>query len=231
MTVIYWWSATEGTLEAVGVVEVRGRANLATQERMQAAGTVGLGGAAWLTAADPVDDALWAVGTVAVRGSARLTLGGVDATLPPTDDFGWTLPDVEVPDIQGLVVQVSGVSIRRAQITDLAIELDNEGGPKAASLTVNCPLTRAPRIGRDTLLVEYKGQTLFRGRLETIGTDVSSATGYTLTYAGPLVTLRDHKAFRTCFVDSDLQSWQTDQGPQTTPDTFEVASRTSGATS
>lgn len=128
---------------------------------------------------------------------------------------------VAIPDIRSLVVRVGGLSIHRAQITDLVIELDIEGGPLSATLSVNCELTRAPKL-MQTLEVTYKGQTLFpkTGRLEHIASNVDSSTGYTLTYAGPLVTLRDHKAFRCVYVDSDLQNWQTDQGPRTSPDTF-----------
>lgn len=170
--------------------------------------------------------------TIPVEVSSGGTGGSVTvvASLPATDGDGWTTPDVTEPDIRGLSVVVSGIAVNRAQITDLVIELDTEGGPKSATLTLNCALDAHPRVGRDTLLVTYKSQTLFRGRLENMTTDLSSSTGYTLTYAGPLVTLRDHKAYRTVFVDSDLQSWNTDQGPRTSPDTFEVASRSSGNT-
>ena len=114
-----------------------------------------------------------------------------------------------------LDVQISGLTIDVAQIADLTIELDTEGGPKAATVTLNCALDSAPNIGTDTLLVTYKTQVLFRGRLENIVGDVTSSTGYTLTYAGPLVVLRDYKAYRTVFVDSDLDNWQTDQGATT----------------
>ena len=217
-------------LAASGTIELQGSANLAVDAHMVGAGTITLSGSAWLTSAPAGADTMSASGAIALLGRARLTLGSVDPALPPTDDLGWTLPDAEVPDIRTMVVEVSGLAIQRAQMTDLTIELDTEGGPKSATLAVNCPLDRAPRMGIDTLLVTYKGQTLFRGRLQNITTDVSSGTGYALTYAGPLVTLRDHKAFRTVFVDSDLQSWKTDQGPRTSPDTFEVASRSSGNT-
>lgn len=158
---------------------------------------------------------------------ARLSVDG--EILPLTDELGWTEADASAPDLRGLTVRMGGFSVGRNLITDLTIDLDTEGGPKSATLVVNCDLDRRPRIGRDTLLVTYKAQTLFRGRLENMATDLSSTTGYTLTYAGPLVKLRDHKAFRQVYVDSDLQNWQTDQGPRTSPDTFEVASRSSGA--
>jgi len=121
----------------------------------------------------------------------------------------------------GVSVAISGITIDVAQIADMTIELDVEGGPKSASVTLNCVLDRAPELGTDTMVVTYKTQVLFRGRLEQIIGDVSSTTGYTLTYAGPLVELRDHKAYRTVYVDSDLDSWRVDQGPQTSPDTFE----------
>lgn len=161
-----------------------------------------------------------AVTEAGTGGTASFPDAESGASLPATDSDGWTAPDVTPPDIQGLVVLASGLAVDVAQIERLDIELDVEGGPKSASMSVNCPLDRAPRIGRDTLLVTYKEATLFRGRLERLVGDVNSSTGYSLTYAGPLVRLRDHKAYRTVFVDSDLQNWQTDQGPQTTPDTF-----------
>jgi len=195
---------------------------------LEASGYVSLSGAAWLSLRAPGEDTMQAHGYIHTGIRARLTVD-TDPALPETDDLGWTTPDVTVPDIRGLSIRASGVSFRRAQVSDLTIELDTEGGPKSASLTVDCALDRHPRIGRDTLIVTYKARTLFRGRLESIATDVTSSSGYTLTYAGPLVALRDHKAFRTVFVDSDLQNWQTDQGPRTSPDTFEVASRSTGA--
>jgi hypothetical protein len=230
MTLVYWWEATPGDFEARGTVTLDGFANLAPDPNMEARGTVELSGRAWLIAEAAGADTFAASGTISLTGRARLALGNADPTLPPTDELGWTTPDAEVPDIQGLIVQVSGITIQRAQITDLTIELDLEGGPKSATLALNCPLGQQPKVGRDTLYVEYKGQVLFpNGRLENITVDVSTGTGYALTYAGPLVTLRDHKAYRTVFVDSDLQNWKTDQGPRTSPDTFEVASRTSGS--
>jgi hypothetical protein len=187
---------------------------------MVASGTVALSGEAWLSPRDPGQDTFTAAGTIRLAGHARLSRD-TDPVLPPTDEDGWTLPDVTLPDLRGLTVKVSGVPISKAQITDLTIELDVEGGPKSATIALNCALDRRPKLGRDTLLVRYKTQVLFRGRLENIVGDVSSTTGYSLTYAGPLVTLRDHKAYRQVFVDSDLASWRTDQGPQTSPDTFD----------
>lgn len=213
-------------MAAAGTVALAGSADLSVEVYLAATGSLALDGEAWLTTVLHGEDTLQAVGSIELRGTARLSTG---ETLPPTDDLGWTAPDVTIPDLCGLLVSVGGLSVKRAQMTDLVIELDTEGGPKSATLSVNCALTRAPKL-MQTLVVTYKGQTLFRGRLENISSNVDSSTGYTLTYAGPLVTLRDHKAFRCVYVNSDLQSWQTDQGPRTSPDTFEVASRSSGAT-
>jgi hypothetical protein len=193
---------------------------------LAASGSLALDGEAWLTTALHGEDTMAAIGGIILHGYARLRRAG--ETLPATDGLGWTAPDVTPPDIRGLVVSVGGLSIRRSQITDLVIELDIEGGPLSATLSVDCALSRAPRL-MQTLVVTYKGQTLFRGRLEHIASNVNSSTGYTLTYAGPLIKLRDHQAFRCVYVDSDLQNWKTDQGPRTSPDTFEVASRSSGA--
>lgn len=160
--------------------------------------------------------------TVGSTGGSAVFTAAPSQTLPATDGYGWTAPARTPPDLLALEIVVQGYNIGTAQIDGLDIDLDCDGGPRAATLSVNCALDRAPHLGTDTLLVTYKGQTLFRGRLENIAGNLSSSTGYTLTFAGPLVTLRDHKAFRTVFVDSDLQSWKTDQGPRTSPDVFEV---------
>jgi hypothetical protein len=215
-------------LTAEGTVNLNLTANLSADRRLLAAGSLSVGGEAWLTPRAHGADTFVAHGLIHTGSRARLTHAG--QTLPPTDELGWTEPDVTPPDIVSLVVQIDGFTVRRGEITDLTIDLDVEGGPKSASLIVNCPLDRAPHIGRDKLLITYKGQTLFRGRLEAIVTEVSSSTGYSMTFAGPLVVLRDHKAFRTVYCTNDLQEWSTDQGPRTSPDTFEVASRSTGAT-
>jgi len=206
-------------LAADGTISIIGSAVLSMDVLLAGDGVVALSGDAWLTVREHGQDTFSAAGAMRLIGSARLSTDA-DPALPPTDDDGWTLPDVTTPNIRGLSVRLSGIALVRAQIVDLTIDLDVEGGPKAATITVNVPMDRRPRLGRDTLLVTYEAQTLFRGRLENIAGDVSSTTGYTLTYAGPLVTLRDHKAYRQVFVDSDLASWRTDQGPQTSPDTF-----------
>lgn len=145
-------------------------------------------------------------------GTASFPDASSGTSLPPTDDDGWTVPDATPSDLLGLKVTIAGLGIVPAQITDLTIDLDVEGGPKAASVGLNCALDRAPKLGTTTMVVTYKTKTLFRGRLENIVGDVSSTTGYDLTFAGPLITLRDHKAYRTVFVDSDLDNWRTDQG-------------------
>ena len=200
------------SLTVAGSIALAGSADLSMATYLAATGSIALDGEAWLTTVLHGEDTLQAIGTIALRGTVvRLSTG---ETLPPTDNDRWTAPDAAIPDLRGLVVTVGGLSVKRAQMTDLVIELDIEGGPLSATLSVNCALTRAPRL-MQTLVVTYKTQTLFRGRLENISSNVDASTGYTLTYAGPLITLRDHKAFRTVYVDSDLQCWQTDQGPRT----------------
>lgn len=175
---------------------------------------------AWLSHAARGRDSLQAFGAIHTGSYAYLGIAGVAAPAHP--DI--TPPTVAVPDIRSLRVRAGGYPLRRAEISDLTIDLDVEGGPKAATLTVASDMRRAPAL-LTTLVVVYKGRTLFRGRLEAVSGTVDSASGYTLIYAGPLVRMRDHKAFRKVYVDSDLQSWQTDQGPRSSPDTFEVMSK------
>jgi hypothetical protein len=133
-------------------------------------------------------------------------------------------------DLHGLVVKLGAFKLRRAEIADFTIELDVEGGPQSATLALDTVLDRPPRLLR-TLVVTYKSHTLFRGRLSNLSTDLSSSMGYTMTFGPVLVALRDHKAFRCVYVDSDLDGWSCDQGPRSSPDTFEVVSRSSGNTS
>jgi hypothetical protein len=194
--------------------------------QLDAPGTLALSGDSWLAAVAHGADTFTAIGYIRTASIARLWLTG-DPVLPATDDLGWTAPDAEASDLLGLTVTLADFTLDRAQIGSLTIELSNEGGPVSASMSIADPMTRMPTIG-STLLVTYKAQTLFRGRLEQIGSGVGDSTGYALTFAGPMVKLRDHKSFRTVYRDSDLSSWLTDQGPRTSPDTFEVMSGTSG---
>lgn len=225
--------ATAGTAEmaARGEQGLDGSADLTIEERMAAYGVSGLTGSAWLTLREHGQDTLTAHGRSRQTGTARLLDAGVGASLPPTDTDGWTAPDATPSDLLGLKVTIAGLGIVPAQITDLTIDLDTEGGPKAATVGLNCALDRAPRLGRTKLIVTYKARTLFRGRLEHIVGDVSSTTGYDLTFAGPLVTLRDHKAYRTVFVDSDLDSWRTDQGANTDQNSIFTTSHDEGGLS
>jgi hypothetical protein len=145
----------------------------------------------------------------------------------PYLDPGFVGRPVGIP--LGLDISAAGLTVVRAAYSDLTIELNAEGGPESATVAASCKLDRPPKL-LAPLVVTYKGQTLFRGRLEALASELSTGMGFTLTYAGPMVALRDHKAFRCVYVDSDLDSWQTDQGPRSSPDTFEVVSRKSGNT-
>lgn len=203
-----------------------GLADLTVYSDLAATVTIGLGGEAWLTAMDPGEDTMQAHGYIHTGSRARMAAD--DEVLPP-----WFLPlppPVYAPDdLKGLIVTVGGFAVKRAAISELTIDLDVDGGPKAATLGFAHDLKRAPKV-LDSLVVVYKGQTLFRGRLERINANVDTGAGYTLNYGPSLVALRDHKAYRQVFITTDLQEWQTDQGPRSSPDTFEVASRSSGNT-
>jgi hypothetical protein len=118
----------------------------------------------------------------------------------------------------------------RAGILDVSIELSDHGGFIAATVvTAELGGGAAPAM-YSPCVISCGGQT-FRGRLEHREKNVGSVAGWTLTYAGPMTQLRDHRAFRRCYVTSDLDFWSTDQGPRSSPDTFEVISRSSGNTS
>jgi len=153
---------------------------------------------------------------------SRLCYVGAPA-LPATDDLGWTAPDVTAPALRGLTVTLGGHSVNRALIEDLTIELDDCGGPKSAVMV----LARDVRLPAQTMLskfvVTYKGQSLFtNGRLEARGLDLGMDMANTLTFTGPIKQLGDHRAFRRVYVDSDLDNWRSDQGPNTSANVFEV---------
>jgi hypothetical protein len=178
-------------------------------------GGIRLGGEAYLTAVPHGLFTMVANGGIALGYRPGLMHESSDPYLPPTDTIGWLTPTRTPPAILSMTIVAGGFPLLRSQIGDLTIELDDEGGPKSATLRVRDSLMRQPKM-LSSLLVTYLSTTLFRGRLESLTTEVGSEAGYTLTYAGPLVTLRDHKAFRTVFIDSDLANWCTDQGRNTT---------------
>jgi len=151
----------------------------------------------------------------------RLCYVGAPA-LPATDDLGWTAPDVTAPALQGLTVTLGGHNVNRALIEDLTIELSDCGGPISATMTLARDVRLAATPMLSQLVVTYKGQRLFKGRLEARGLDLGSDMANTLTFTGPIKQLGDHRAYRRCFVDSDLDNWRCDQGPNTSANVFEV---------
>jgi hypothetical protein len=193
---------------------------------MRALGSLGLQGKAWLFPVAHGRESMVAHGYIHSGSYASIGYVGGSASPPAA---GPPAPVRAIPDIRSLSVSAGGYPLRMAEIADLTIELTVEGGPESATLTVNSDLKRAPKL-LNTLVVSYKGLTLFHGRLERIATGIDAAATYELTYAGPMVELRDHKAFRQVYVTTDLDEWQTDQGPRSSPDTFEVVSRRSGNT-
>jgi len=194
---------------------------------LRATGGIGIGTEdptmAWLVVSAPGYESMVAHGVIHTGSRARMHhVGDTHRPIltPPA------MPVVTLPDIRGLRVTLDGWPLKRAHIRELTIELSPEGGPVGATMAVANDLKRAPKM-LSRLLVRYKGQTLFRGRLETISGDVSSDLSWDMTFGGPLVALRDHKGYRAVFRASDLQEWQTDQGPRSSPDTFEVVSKAS----
>jgi len=152
----------------------------------------------------------------------RLCYVGAPA-LPATDDLGWTAPDVTVPALQGLTVTLDGHNVPRALIVEpFIIELSDRGGPISATMTLARDVRLAATPMLSQLVVTYKGQRLFKGRLEARGLDLGSDMANTLTFTGPIKQLGDHRAFRRCYVDSDLDNWRCDQGPNTAANVFEV---------
>ena len=128
----------------------------------------------------------------------------------------------------GFALGIEGVS-HKTGILDVSIELSDHGGFISATIvTAQMGGGTAPAMYSECV-ISCGGQT-FRGRLESREKNVGAVAGYTLTYAGPMTKLRDHRGFRRCYVTSDLDNWSTDQGPRSSPDTFEVISRSSGNT-
>jgi hypothetical protein len=143
-------------------------------------------------------------------------------SLPATDALGWTAPDRDTPALRGLVVTLAGKRVSKNLIKDLTIDLSDRGGYDRATLV----LDKSVRVGQaamlSTLRVTYKSTVLFRGRLEARGPTLGHDMQHVLTFTGPIVQLKDHRGFRRVYADSDLSSWQTGQGPNTSANVFEV---------
>ncbi len=145
-----------------------------------------------------------------------ITLIGGPSTpwpLPATDDVGWIAPDVTPPDIRGLSVKLSGKDLQRALIEEWSIELSDRGGPESSALTFYKDVREPPVKMLAILNSVYKGQRLFKGRLEARTRDLADSMGTTLTFTGAMRALSDHRAFRKTYVDCDLASnWSIEQG-------------------
>lgn len=147
-----------------------------------------------------------------------------DAELPPTDDDGWTPSGAAASPLWDLSVTVAGQRIQNALITALTIDLDDHCGYESCSLSFAS--TRAGKWpSRAKVSVGYDGQSLFRGRLKTQRRHVGTELGWSLEFVGMLNQLRDHRAFRRVYVDSDLDNWRTDQGQSTAAQVFEVSAQ------
>jgi hypothetical protein len=150
--------------------------------------------------------------------TARLNTGG----LPATDALGWTQPSRATPDLRGLRVTIGGKLVKRACIRDLVIDLSDRGGYDRATLVLDKSVRAGQAAMLSILRVTYKGAVLFRGRLEARGPELGQDMQHALTFTGPIVQLKDHRGFRRVYADSDLSSWQTAQGPNTSANVFEV---------
>lgn len=205
------------------VATLGGRGLLGSETRMRARyGAVTLGG-------EPPHLGNAHAGGLAAYGvfftGSHARLANVGDVLPARET-GLLRPDIFYR--HGFALGIEGLT-HRAGILDISIDLSDHGGFIAATIvTAEIGGGKAPAMYSDCVIV-CGGQT-FRGRLESRQKNVDSTAGWTLTYAGPMTQLRDHRGFRRCYVTSDLQGWSTDQGARSSPDTFEVVSRTSGNT-
>lgn len=126
------------------------------------------------------------------------------------------------PAIQALTITLDGVVIANDYVSGLSIDLSDRGGYESATLTLVLPSVNSyPTPFHADLLVSYQGVELFRGRCEEKSLEVGDDLAKTIVFTGPIVKLDDHQAFRRVYVDSDLENWETDQGPRTSPDSFE----------
>lgn len=159
------------------------------------------------------------------RISTRQLRGSLQGDVfPPNDGLGWTVPDQTPPDIMSMVVRVAGVRLENARIRQCDIKLSDRGGYDSCTLTY--ALKRAGELTpawHAPILITYKGTQPFRGRLEETTCEVGNDLVRTMVFTGPICKLDDHQAFRRVYVDSDLDNWQTDQGPQTQSNVWEVS--------
>lgn len=153
------------------------------------------------------------------RMSVRPLREGV--VLPETDTLGWTTPDAAASPLWDLTVTIGGLRIPNAAITSFPIELDAHGGFESCAISFASKRTnRWP--SRAPILVEYDGMHPFEGRLATQRRSIGTELGWSLEFVGNLNDLRNHRSFRCVYVDSDLDNWRSDQGPNTSANVFEV---------
>jgi hypothetical protein len=158
-----------------------------------------------------------AVTTAGTGGTASVS----GASLPPTDDLGWTTPDAAASPLWDLTVTIAGERIPNAAITSFPIELDCHGGFESCAISFASKRTRK-WPSRAPIVVAYDGMHPFEGRLATQRHNAGTELGWSLEFVGDLNDLRNHRAFRRVCVDSDLDNWRTDQGPNTAANVFEV---------
>ena len=149
--------------------------------------------------------------------SSRPRLYGEHVTLPEPylGDEDWTPLEPDISDLHGLSIKLAGAELQRARIHSLEIDLTDRGGPETAIMTIHHDSRSLPIAMLRNLTCTYKGQRLFKGRLEGRTRDLGKGMSSTLTFKGTLRKLEDHAAFRTCYVDSDLEHWRLDQAGDT----------------
>jgi len=158
-----------------------------------------------------------------MRNGARMSVRPLreGTVLPETDALGWTAPDAAASPLWDLTVTIGGVRIPNAAITSFPIELDAHGGFESCAISFASKRTRK-WPSRAQIVVAYDGMHPFEGRLATQRRSVGTELGWSLEFVGNLNDLRNHHAFRRVYVDSDLDNWRSDQGPNTQANVFEV---------
>lgn len=166
--------------------------------------------------------------SVTVRLATRYPqLRKAGSPLPDGDGTGWTIPDATPPDILAMRFTVGNQRLENARIQACDIGLSDRAGYE--SCTISYALKRPGELNpawHTRLLVRYKDTDIFRGRLEESTCEVADDLVRTLVFTGPICRLDDHQAFRRVYVDSDLDNWNTDQGPQTRSNVYEFSAGT-----
>ena len=196
---------------------------LSVKQRMRAAVTIAVCDSTPNLRARRVPPSMRA--NVTVRVATRYPqLRAAGSPLPEGDGTGWTIPDATPPDILAMRFTVGTQRLENARIRSCDIKLSDRGGYDSCTLTY--ALRRVGELNpkwHTRLLVTYKNTDVFRGRLEESTCEVADDLTRTLVFTGPICKLDDHQAFRRVYVDSDLDNWRTDQGPQTQANVWEVS--------